>query len=270
MRGLLLASLVVSSGACHWTRYDQKATSPTQMCHACCQQAKDACMLDGDRPGYVCPTEYQECVGACDAGDENQMCVIQTERQLASRAPRPLVTPPSSPSPSSPPAAIAKTAAARGECDNKGTWQLVISEAKGHATHCSALGEIPREVSFRIERRHDEFALSDLAAAPGWSDAFSVANKPDECGVTLKRDNATDAARPRRMTVTMTERNGEVLGTFHYREELPKPAECELDATVTGMLVAPAPRPAPEPVAPRPPRPERIEPPKRGAGSEQR
>jgi len=268
MRGLVLASLLLSFGACHATRYDQKATSPTQMCRACCQQAKDACMLDGDRPGYYCPRDYQECVGACDSGDENQMCVIQTERQQASRAPHPIVTAPAT---SAPPAAVAKTAAAaRGECDNRGTWELIISDAKGRAASCSALGEIPRQVTFRIERRRDEFALSDLAAAPGWSDAFSVENKPSECGVTLTRDNGTDAARPRRMTVTMTERNGEVLGTFHYREALPKPAECELDATVTGMLIAPAPRPAPAPTEPRQPRPERVEPPKRGAISEPR
>ena len=155
---------------------------------------------------------------------------------------------------------------ARGECDNRGTWELIISDAKGRGANCTALDQIPRQVTFRIERRRDAYTLDDLAPAPGWSDGFSVDNKHDECGVTLTRDNYVDSERPRRMTVMMIEKNGEVAGTFHYREELPAPAACELDATVTGMLIAPAPAPAPPPAAPPPPRQERIEPPKRGAG----
>lgn len=265
MRGFVLASLVVLS-ACHATRYDQRANTPTQMCHACCQQAKDACVMDSDRPGYYCPRDYQECVTACDDADMNQICVVQTRPKIAAHAaPSPAAAAPATPGRAS---AVAKTDEKRGECDNKGTWELIISEAKGRAANCAGLDELPRQVSFRIERQKDLFALSDLAEAPGWSDAFSVANKPDECGVTLTRDNATDAARPRRMTVMMTERQGEVSGTFHYREELPKPAACELDATVTGMLVAPAPRPAPPQQLPAPqPRPPRTDQPARsGAG----
>jgi hypothetical protein len=260
MRRAIVACLLFS--ACHWTRYDAKPTTPTQMCHACCQQAQDACKLDNDHPAYYCPRDYQECVTACDAGDENQICVTQTKQKVATTAP-----PPHAIAAAKPAAAVAKVApSARGECDTRGTWQLVISEAKGRGASCTSLEQIPRQVSFRIERHHDEFALDDLAPAPGWSDGFSVDNAHDACGVTLTRDNAVDAERPRRMTVTMTEKNGEVLGTFHYREQLPMPAACELDATVTGMLIAPAPAPAPPPAAPPPPRPERIEPPKRGAG----
>jgi hypothetical protein len=256
MRGALVACLLV--GACHWTRYDAKPTTPTQMCHACCQQAQDACKLDTDRPGYYCPRDYQECVTACDAADENQICVIQTRPKVAATAT------PARASTAHPAAAVTKIAqTARGECDNKGTWELVISEAKGRGANCTALDQIPRQVTFRIERHQDLFALDDLAPAAGWNDGFSVDNKHDQCGVTLTRDNHVDSDRPRRMTVMMTEKNGEVMGTFHYREELPMPAACELDATVTGMLIAPAPAAPPPQQLPPPPRPQRTEEPAR-------
>jgi hypothetical protein len=263
MRGLRLGSLLVLlGGACHSARYDAAPASPTQLCRACGQQAQDACKLDTDRPGYYCPRDYQECAAACDAADENQICVVQTRPRVAATAQAPAHEAP-------PPVAVAKTApSARGECDNSATWKLEIVDVKGRAGHCTALDEIPRQVSFRIERRHDEYALRDLVPAPGWSDGFAIANKPDECGVELRRDHDGDGARPRHMSVVMTEKDGEVIGTFHYIEEMPKPAACELDAKVTGILIAPAPRPAPPqqttPSKP-PPQPE-MPPVQRGSG----
>src|SRR3954451_42114 len=119
MRAALVACLLLC--ACHWTRYDARPSSSTGLSNACCQQAQDACKLDTDRPGYYCPRDYQECVTACDAGDENQICVIQTKRQLASTAPPPHAI---AATPARPAAAVAKIApTARGECDNKGTWE---------------------------------------------------------------------------------------------------------------------------------------------------
>jgi hypothetical protein len=249
MRYLLLALTLVAG--CHELRGDNKPASPGDVCRECCQKAAEACRLDSDRPAYYCPGQQQECVTACAQSNENEMCVIETERQFATRAPKPLVA--ASAQASGPPVAAVHRVAetSRGECDNRGTWNLKIGDTKGHAAGCAGLPSVPRDVSFRIERRRDLFALEELVPAPGWQDGFSVDNHEDVCVVVLTRDNHADAERPRRMVVQLSEKEGKVVGTFHYRENLLQPVDCELDAVVSGIVIAPAPRAAP-PLPPLP------------------
>jgi hypothetical protein len=86
------------------------------------------------------------------------------------------------------------------------------------------------------------------------------------CVVVLTRDNRTVAERPKQMTVQLTEKDGQVTGTLHYREDLLQPIDCRLDALVSGNVEAPAPRPAPPvqlappPSPPLPPQPIRSAP----------
>jgi hypothetical protein len=220
----------------------------------------DACKLDSDHPSYYCPRGQQECVTACAENDEHENCVVQTNRQFAATAPKPLAKPTPPPTTATQQASAGPAIAAvhkvpessRGECDNQGTWNLKIGDATGHAVGCTGLSAVPRDVSFRIERQKDLFALHDLIPAPGWQDGFSVENHEDVCVVTLTRDNHSDAERPRTMLVQLAEKDGKVTGTFHYREDMLQPIDCRLDALVSGVVHAPAPRAAP-PIAPQPP-----------------
>lgn len=256
MRPGHLVAFVLLVAGCHFFRPDDKPTSPIEMCHACCQQAKDACKADSDHPGYYCPRDYQECVTACDSGDENQMCVVQINRQLAAKAPKP--APAAAPQDhQQPPAAVAKAPppAKRGECDSQGTWKLIIADAKGRGAGCSGLGDVPRQINFRLQRKSDAYVLRDLIPAPGWSDGFTVTNQSDSCVVTLTRENRVDADHPRTISVALNEVGGNVTGTFHYSEEMLQPAACTLEAPVSGALISPPPRPSPPQMQTLPPPP---------------
>jgi hypothetical protein len=229
---------------CHHVHLgNNKAMSATEVCNECCQQHADACKLDSDHPGYYCPQAQQECITACADNNENEMCVIETNKQFAKTAPKQLA-PQASNGP--PVAATHKVPEAmRGECDNRGTWNLKIGDTRGHAVGCAGLGDVPRDVSFRIERQKDLYALRDLLPQPHWQDGFAVENHDDVCVVTLTRDNHSELERPKLMTVQLTEKDGNVTGTFHYREEMKQPIDCNLDAQVSGFVEAPAPRNAP-------------------------
>lgn len=267
MRATIIATLMLFAG-CHTLRSDDKPMSAGDTCRNCCQQSEDACKLDSDHPGYYCPKAKEECITACNANNENEMCVVQTNKQFAASAPKQMGPASSdatasgsangatangaaangaSANGSAPPVAAVHPAAsaARGECDNRGTWNLRIGDSQGHAVGCAGLGDVPRDVSFRIERQRDQYALRDLVPAPGWQDGFAVQNHDDVCVVTLTRDNKSDADRPRVMTVQLSEKDGTVQGTFHYRENLRQPVGCQLDALVTGVVEAEAPRAAP-------------------------
>ena len=130
---------------CHGVARDTKALTPTAMCTVCCQQANDACKMDsGLYPAAICPPKLRECTAACETGDENEMCVVQTNRELAANAPKP----------GAPAAAKAAAPVKRGECDNKGTWTLQVAATQGQSKGCAALDSIPKQVSFRIGRSH--------------------------------------------------------------------------------------------------------------------
>jgi hypothetical protein len=262
MRRMIALWLVLAG--CHHLRGDDKPLSAGDYCKECCQQQSDACKLDSDHPGYYCPRQQQECVTACAESNENEMCVVQTNRKYAATAPKPVVATAAPAAQSPPVAAVHRPAEVqRGECDNRGTWNLKIGDAKGHAVGCAGLGQVPRDVSFRIERQKDVYALRDLIPAPGWQDGFAIESHEDVCVVTLTRDNKLDGERPKLMTVQLTEKDGNVQGTFHYIEQMKQPIDCRLDAMVTGLVEAPAPRPAPPqqlppqqlppPIAPKPP-----------------
>lgn len=268
MRNTFIACLVLVG--CHNWRGDAKPLTQTETCNMCCQQAADACRLENDHPSYYCPRGQQECVAACAAGNENEMCVIQTNKQFARTAPAQMSTPGTAQANNGPPVAAVHhvAAAAHGECDNRGTWNLKIGDAKGRALGCGGLSEVPREVTFRIERQSDLYALRDLVPAPGWQDGFAIEDHNDVCVVTLTRDNRTDTERAKLMTVQLSEKDGKVTGTFHYREEMQQPIDCKLDALVSGYVEAPAPRALPP--MPSPPRMEHSAPestPRLGTGS---
>ncbi|HEY1584065.1 MAG TPA: hypothetical protein VGH63_00185 [Polyangia bacterium] len=251
---LLRCCVLLALAGCHGWRSDRdRAVSPAEYCLVCCAQARDACKMDSDHTGYYCPRDYQECVNACADNNENQMCVVETNRKFAATAPKPIAAT----------AAEAKVTTAQrvtppdahGECDVKGTWSLTIDDASGHGNGCGALDKVPRDLTFRIESKHSEYALRDLAPQPGWDDRFHVDNRADQCGVVLTRDNRSDGERPRTMTIELTERGGAVTGIFRYVETMPKPALCELEAKVRGKVAAPAPQAAPPQTAPVQPPP---------------
>ena len=251
MRTSWLLTLLLATG-CHQQLHlgNNKPLTATESCNECCQQRADACKLDSDHPGYYCPREQQECITACAESNENEMCVVETNTQFAKTAPKQLPSQASN----APVAAVHHVAeSARGECDNRGTWNLKIGDAKGHAVGCAGLADVPRDVSFRIERQKDLYALRDLLPQPHWQDGFAVENHDDVCVVTLTRDNHAELERPKLMTVQLSEKDGNVTGTFHYREEMKQPIDCNLDAVVTGFVEAPAPRALPPmPVLPAP------------------
>ena len=249
MRHTLIAGLAVCFvlGGCHNWHGDTKPLTQTETCNMCCQQTADACRMENDHPAYYCPRAQQECVTACASGNENEICVIQTNKQYAGSTPKQVATASSTQASNGPPVAavhhVAETA--RGECDNRGTWNLKIGDAKGHAVGCGGLTEVPRDVTFRIERQKDLYALRDLIPAPGWQDGFAIEDHTDVCVVTLTRDNRSEPERAKLMTVQLSEKDGKVTGTFHYREEMLQPIDCKLDALVTGFVEVPAARPAP-------------------------
>jgi hypothetical protein len=237
----LLAVLLASGCQSYFARDskpDSRPTTPSAMCNNCCAQAFDACKLDiSEFPAAICPPRFQECKTACESGDENEMCVIQTNRELASHAP-------AVPAGGAP---VARRPAPRiwqGQCDHKGTWSLSIAAASGNAKGCTALASIPKEVSFRIGRRRDVYVLYDLAPVPGWNDAFTVENSDKECVVTLQRDNRTDPGQSRSLAVKLKEHDRAVSGTLSYGEAN-QPAGCALDAQVVGSVVPPPPTAAP-------------------------
>jgi hypothetical protein len=235
-----LAVLIFAS--CHAMRGDERPLSPVESCRYCCQQAFDACKLDSDAfPMARCPPRQRECNNACDQGDQNEMCVVETNRQLAATAPKQLPAP----------VATARTEPSeRGACDNEGTWKLTVEAAHGESRGCVGVESIPKQVSFRIERKHKEYALRDLSPEPGWTDAFSIQNEPDRCLVTLRRDNHRDKERLRVIEVKLAGQGGAVSGTFHY-EEATIPRVCALESKVVGsVVVAAPPRPAPVPATP--------------------
>jgi hypothetical protein len=248
MRNMVIACLALV--ACHHWPSDNKPLTQTETCNMCCQQAADACRFENDHPAYYCPRAQQECVTACADGNVNENCVVQTSRQFASTAPKPVAA--TVQASNGPPVTAVHHVeeTARGECDNPGTWNLKIGDAKGHAVGCGGLHEVPRDVTFRIERHKDEYALRDLLPAPGWQDGFAIEDHNDVCVVRLTRDNRTDSERSKLMTVQLSEKDGKVVGTFHYREEMLKPIDCQLDAQVDGVVEAPAPRALPPPPAP--------------------
>ncbi len=250
---LLRCCALVALVGCHGWRSDQdRAVSPGEYCRGCCQQAKDACSMDSDHPGYYCPRDYKECVDACADNNENQMCVVETNRKFASTAPKPVAAPEARATTTAP---RVTSTEAHGECDVKGTWSLTIDDASGHGKGCGSLDKVPRDLTFRIESKHHEYALRDLAPQPGWDDQFQVDNRADQCGVVLTRDNRSDGERPRTMTIELTERGGAVTGIFRYVETMPRPAVCELEAKVRGNVAAPAPQAAPPQTQPMPPPP---------------
>src|ERR1700760_153887 len=106
-RAVGLALLAALAGGCHGVARETKA--PTALCNDCCQQAFDACKIEG-RSGSVttCPSKLEECTSACTAGDPNEICVAQINRELAANAPK------------APATAIASAPIKPGECDNKG------------------------------------------------------------------------------------------------------------------------------------------------------
>jgi hypothetical protein len=267
MRLMIWTSTLLLVSGCHLLRPDAKPASPDEVCRTCCQQTQDACKMENDHPAYYCPRDFQECVTACGANDENHMCVLETNRQFAKSAPKPMLPP----APAGPAVAIASVSPtgllARGECDSRGLWNLTIGDAKGRGAGCDGLRALPRDVRFRIERQKDVYTLRDLVPVPGWEDGFVVENHPDLCQVTLTRAYNGEGERPRVMTVQLSEKDGNVEGTFTYREEMPRPATCELDAQVTGLVEALPPRPAPLPSPPPlPPQPQPRSMPSLGAG----
>ena len=252
-------SLALLVAGCHgWRGESSRSMTPGEYCRLCCQQAQDACKMDSDRPGYYCPRDYQECIGACADNNENQICVADTNRRYAATAPKKLPesaapTTPATPMPNATAAAAPPLHEHGGECDTKGTWRLVIDDTSGRAKSCGALDKVPRDLTFRIEMTHHEYALRDLAPQPGWEDVFHIDNRADQCAVVLTRDNRSDSERPRSMTIELIERAGQVIGTFRYVETMPKPAVCELEAKVSGNVAAPPPRAAPPQSMPPPP-----------------
>lgn len=259
MRPALPFFAILACVSCHGWKPDggAQAATPGEYCVACCGQAQDACKFDSAHPGYYCPRQYQECTKACVDHDENEMCVIDTNKRYAALAPKPAAS-----APASPPVATVRTLRPelRGECDKQGTWTLELADASGRGQACAGLASVPREVTFRIERRRAEYALSDLAPVPGWEDAFTVENQPDRCGVTLTRTRRADGAT-RTVVIALTARDSKVDGTFRYAEQLPKPAVCELSSTVTGSVqpLAPA-EPPPQSLPPRPALPQPRDP----------
>ncbi len=241
LQWVALAGLV---GGCHAMAHDASPLTPTAMCAHCCSQALDACMTtDGASVAAVCPPIYRQCAAACDSGDENEMCVVQTNRELASARPKPLLT---APAPPPEPKRL-------GECDQKGTWTLDVAHTEGKASGCVALAAIPKEVRFRVGRRHDAYVLYDLSSTPGWSDAFTIENGAEACVVKLRRDNRTEPDQPRSLALTITARNREVTGTLSY-EEPNRPDGCALAAPIVGsVLPPPLVRPAAPPAWPLPP-----------------
>jgi hypothetical protein len=231
-RSCSLAALLLVS--CYATRPDTPLT-PIARCRYCCAQMLDARKLDDRR--LRDPPQQNECAAACEAGDENEICVAQTNRELAATAQR------SAPAP----VAKAKTVAEqRGECDHPGVWQLAVAEARGQGSGCSPLDAVPAQVSFRIGRRRDGFVLYDLTPAPGWTDAFSIENGELACVVVLRRENRAPAERPRTLAVELTERDRVVTGQLRYREPSPT-AACALVASVTGSVLPPPAAPSPPP-----------------------
>jgi hypothetical protein len=259
-------SLALVVVGCHgWRADENRNVTPGEFCRTCCQQAQDACKMDSDRPGYWCPRDYTECVGACAENNENQMCVVETNRRYAATAPKKLPETAAPPTPATPmPNATASAAPSKdepgGECDAKGIWNLIIDDTSGRARSCDALDKVPRDLTFRIEQKHHEYAIRDLAPQPGWEDEFHIDSRADQCAVVLTRDNRSDSERPRSMTIELLERAGQVIGTFRYVETMPKPATCELEARIIGQVATPTPQAAP-PQSTSPPRP--VQPPER-------
>jgi hypothetical protein len=257
LRLLQWATLAGLVAGCHaMAARDREPLTPTATCGRCCSQTLDACLMtDGaavsatttadGRASIVCPEAYRECTVACDSGDENEICVVQTNRALASSRPKPLLV-----SPAPPPAP--KLA---GECDQKGTWTLEVAHTEGRAKGCAELAAIPKTVRFRVGRRSDAYVLYDLAATQGWSDAFSVENHANECVVTLRRDNRTKPDAPRTLALKLQEHDHAVSGTLSY-EEANRPDGCALEAPIAGRVVPPPlVRPAAPPYWPPPPPP---------------
>lgn len=243
LRWTALAGLVAG---CHAMAHDREPLTPTAMCAHCCSQALDACMTtDGESVAATCPPIYRDCAAACDSGDENEMCVVLTNREMASSRPKPLLLAPAPPP-------LPKLA---GECDQKGTWTLDVAHTDGEAKGCAELAAIPKTLRFRVGRRHDAYVLYDLSASPGWTDAFSVENGPDACVVTLRRDNRTEPDQPRSLALKLKAHKGDVSGTFSY-EEPNRPDGCALAAPIVGTVMAPpVVRPAAPPTWPPPPPP---------------
>ena len=247
-RARLLSLLLLAAASCHALR-DDKPMSPDEMCRYCCQQALDACKMDTDQfPMARCPPRYQECTGSCAKGDENEMCVVQTNRKLEAIAPKakPLL----------PPVAAVKAPppARRGACDQDGLWKLTIGEAHGAGLGCTGLKTIPAQVSFRVGRKQDEYVLRDLLPAPGWSDAFTIDSQPEQCVVTLHRDNQSQSERPRAVEVKLTEAKGDIHGSLRYTEAQP-PATCDLEAPIVGKLMLIPSQALPSQAPPPPPPP---------------
>jgi hypothetical protein len=242
-RARLLLLVTVALAACHGTRPDTPL-SPVASCQHCCSQALDACKLDTDAfPMARCPPRFQECVAACNAGDENEMCVVQTNRDLLASALR-------QSAPTAPAAQARAVPEQRGECDNKGMWQLAVAQTHGEARGCRPLDELPPTVSFRVGRRRDGFVLYDLAPAPGWTDSFTIENGEHDCRVVLRRENRS---APRTLTVQLTDHDRAISGELQYREPN-ESAPCALMAPVTGRVVPPPPEaPSPPLLVPRPP-----------------
>lgn len=249
------AFVIVCLAACHPLHTDAPLT-PNAICRTCCAQAFDACRLDTDAfPMARCPPKYRECTLACDQNDDNEMCVVQTKREVAAAQAKS----------AAPPAALVKTEPERrGECDSKGTWKLTIAAPAGEARGCTALAAIPKQVTFRIARRRGEYALHDLTPAPGWTDAFSIDNSDDECSVEISRTSQADPRRPRAIAVRLTERDRAVTGSFRY-EETGQAQPCTIEAAVTGSVTPPPPEPLPPPPPPMPP-PSVVQPPRPGSG----
>lgn len=229
-----VALLAVVGAGCHPLHTDDRPPTPIEVCLNCCGQALDACKLDTDEfPMARCPPKYQDCTAACNKGDENEMCVIQTNRQFAAMArKRAASAPPTEP-------------IRRGACDNDGTWKLTVAAAHGEAGGCVGLDSIPKQVSFRIERRQSDYAVRDLAPVPGWHDAFSIDDEANRCVVTLRRDDTRDAQRPRALEVRLTEQRGAVDGTLRYAESGAS-STCALESSVAGTVI-PRPEPPPPP-----------------------
>ncbi len=230
-RAAVLSMSVLVAG-CHGVTRDSRALPPTAVCSQCCQQALDVCKMDvGGVHAAVCPQQHQQCTSACESGDENETCVLQTKRELAAHAPKP----------APPAAAMVSAPAKRGECDNKGTWSVKVSETRGQSKGCAALDSIPKQVSFRIGRDHETYVLFDLAQAPDWTDEFIVAGGEQQCEVVLARNNKVDVDHPRALTVKLTEHDHAINGTLAYVEANQPNGGCSLDATVSGVVAAPPP-----------------------------
>ena len=251
----LLQWMALAGLGCHPMVRDGKPLSPIATCARCCSQALDVCMVtDGSSVAATCPPQYRQCTDACEKGDENEMCVVQTNRELASAAPKPpLLAPALPPQPKQ-----------LGECDQKGTWTLEVAHTEGKAQGCVALAGIPKTVRFRIGRSRDAYVLYDLVATPGWTDAFKVENGANECVVTLERNNRQEPDQPRSLAITLKAHDRKVSGTLSYREvsgtlssaEANRPDGCALAAPIAGRVVAPPPERSPAQPAfwPPPPR----------------